>query len=88
MAQGDVEVVRRFYDAYNARDAAAWSSLISDEFRFQSAFVGVEGRVYEGPSGFSRYFADLDFHLRSGKLVRLQTFMDPAVALGAVGLSE
>ncbi len=133
MAQGDVEVVRRFYDAYNARDAAAWSSLIADEFQFQSAFVGVEGRVYEGPGGFSRYFADLDeawehfwlelqdvretgsdrvlglmqvhgrgktsgveidpciaavFHLRSGKLVRLQTFMDPADAPGAVGLSE
>lgn len=28
------------------------------------------------------------FHLRSGKLVRFQTFMDPADALGAVGLSE
>lgn len=53
MAQGDLEVVRRFYDAYNARDAAAWSSLIADEFQFQSAFVGVEGRVYEGPGGFS-----------------------------------
>lgn len=133
MALGDVEVVRRFYDAYNARDAAAWASLIADEFRFRSAFVGVEGRIYEGPTGFSRYFADLDeawehfrlelhdvleagpdrvlglmqvhgrgktsgveidpgiaavFHLRDGKLIRLQTFMDPAEALEAVELSE
>lgn len=133
MSHDDLEVVRRFYDAYNARDPDAWPSLVADEFRFQSAFVGIEGRVYEGATGFSRYFADLDeawehfslelrdvreagpdrvlglmqvhgrgrasgveidpsiaavFHLREGKLVELQTFMDPAEALEAVGLRE
>ena len=59
MSAENVAVVRRFYEVYNARDEAALSSLISEEFQFQSAFVGVEGRVYEGPAGFSRYFADL-----------------------------
>jgi len=133
MSQKNVEVVRQFYDAYNARDGAAWSGLIADDFRFESAFVGVEGRVYEGASGFSRYFADLGeawehfslelqelleagqdrvlglmkvhgrgrasgveidpsiaavFHLRNGKLIPLETFMDPSEAIDAVGLSE
>ena len=60
MSQEKMEIVRRFYDAYNARDASAWPLLVADEFRFQSAFVGVEGRVYEGPAGLPRYFADLD----------------------------
>jgi ketosteroid isomerase-like protein len=59
MSRENVEVVRRFYDAYNERDLAALSSLVADEFQFQSVFVGVEGRVYEGPNGFPGYFADL-----------------------------
>jgi ketosteroid isomerase-like protein len=131
LSTGNAEVVRRFYAAYNARDEAAWASLIADEFEFRSAFVGVEGRVYEGPTGFPRYFADLEeaweffwlelqdvleanpdrvlglmqvhgrgktsgveidpciaavFRLRDGKVVGLETFMDPAEARKAVGL--
>lgn len=133
MSEGNVDVARRFYAAYNERDMAAWSQLIGDEFRFRSAFVGVEGRVYEGPDGFRSYFDDLAeawetfwlevedildagddrvlglmqvhgrgrasgveidpriaaiFHLRDGKVVALQTFMDRAEAFAAADLAR
>jgi len=60
MSRENVGVVRRFYDAYNARDMAVMSSLVADEFEFRSVFVGVGGRVYVGPAGLPGYFADLD----------------------------
>jgi ketosteroid isomerase-like protein len=60
MSRENVEVVRRFFDAYNARDESAWLQLIAHDFRFESAFAGFEGRAYEGPAGFARYFVDLD----------------------------
>lgn len=59
-ASHNAEVVRRFFDAYNARDENAWSDLIADDFSFESAFAGFKGRPYEGRSGFAQYFIDLE----------------------------
>ena len=60
MSRENVEVVRTFYEAYNARDTDLLASLVAEEFRFRSVFVGVEGRDYAGPTAFPGYCADLD----------------------------
>jgi ketosteroid isomerase-like protein len=59
MSQENVEVVRRFYDAYNRRAVDELATLVNPDFAFRSVFVAVEGRVYRGADGFSPYFADL-----------------------------
>lgn len=59
MAQDNVDVVRQFYEAYNARDESRWAPLLTSDFEFRSIFVNVEGRSYRGIDGVRQYFRDL-----------------------------
>jgi ketosteroid isomerase-like protein len=59
MSEENVEVVRRFIDAINRRDADDWAAAVAPELEFQSLFVGIEGRTYRGPESGRRYFGDL-----------------------------
>ena len=59
MSQENVDVVHRIVDAINSRDSDAWAAMVTPEFEFQSAFVGIEGRSYRGPESGRRYFGDL-----------------------------
>lgn len=36
MAQDNVDVVRQFYEAYNARDESRWAPLLTSDFEFRS----------------------------------------------------
>jgi steroid delta-isomerase-like uncharacterized protein len=56
----NVEVVRRFYEAFNRRDADAAVRLVAPDFSFRSEFGALSGRRYEGPAGFRQYFRDMD----------------------------
>ena len=46
-------------EALNRGDAEALLSLVHADYEFRSRLVGVEGRLYRGPSGFNEYFRDL-----------------------------
>ncbi len=59
MSEENVEVVRRFIDAINRRNADDWAAVVAPELEFQSLFVGIEGRTYRGPESGRRYFGDL-----------------------------
>jgi ketosteroid isomerase-like protein len=131
MSRENVEVVRRWIDAYNGRDMEGVIGLTDPDFQFRSYFVGIES-VFHGHEGLRTYFTQLDdayesfqvvasdlidagaavlmvaqaqwrgkgsgatgatpifpaFWLRSGKVVRGETFSDRREALEAVGLSE
>ena len=132
MSRENVDVVRRWTEAYNARDMEGLAALTDPDFEFRSIFVSVES-VFRAPDGFpSAYFKTLDdayesfvvtpsefidagaavlllatadwrgrgsgaegktpiataSWLRSGKLLRSETFTDRAQALEAVGLRE
>ncbi len=53
-----MEVVRRLYDAINARDEAGIEQLLADDFEARSLFTNVEGQVYRGMEGVRRYLRD------------------------------
>jgi len=59
VSEENVEVVRRFIDAINRRNADDWAAVVAPELEFQSLFVGIEGRTYRGPESGRRYFGDL-----------------------------
>ncbi len=134
MAQENVEVVRRFYEAVNRRDLTVLDELIaSEEAEFPSVFATSEGRVFRGRQGVRDYFAAIgaafvDFEtevnelidagedrvvamtrvagrgresgvavdqrfaqvwtLQDGAVTRIESYLNPAEALEAAGLSE
>jgi ketosteroid isomerase-like protein len=55
-----VEVVERWYEAYNARDLEGALALMDPKVSLTSAGMsGVEGSEHVGHAGMRRYFADL-----------------------------
>jgi ketosteroid isomerase-like protein len=58
MSQENVEVVRRFFDALNARDEAAWLDLVHPDAEFTSLIQEVEG-TFRGREGAREYFRGL-----------------------------
>jgi ketosteroid isomerase-like protein len=60
MSEGDLEVVRAFFDAYNARDVAAVDRLLHPEARITtlSTRAGMPDHWRKGTTG--RYFEQLD----------------------------
>ena len=60
MSRENVEIVRQWVDAYNARDTEGILHVIDPDFEFRSIFVAVES-VFRAPEGFPhRYFETLD----------------------------
>jgi ketosteroid isomerase-like protein len=60
VSRENVEVVERWYAAYNARDLELLLELMHDDVDLTSAGMsGVEGSSHVGHSGMRRYFADL-----------------------------
>jgi ketosteroid isomerase-like protein len=132
VSQRNIDVVRRWIDAYNSRDFDALIDVTDPEFHFRSRFVALESE-FRGYEGFPHsYFRTLDeayerfqvipsdfidagaavlmvgdaewrgkasgaegslpifvaSWLRTGRLMRTETFTDRAQALEAVGLTE
>ena len=52
--------MRRFFEAYNARDEGALREMMSESFEFTSVFVAVEGATYRGRDAMTPYFRDLE----------------------------
>jgi ketosteroid isomerase-like protein len=57
MSQDNVELVRRAFDAFNARDRDAFLGLMDPEIRIESRLVAVEGG-YHGHDGCRRWWDD------------------------------
>ena len=60
MSEENVEIVRRWIDAYNQRDMDSLIEVDASDFTFRSVFVAVETE-FQGPEGFPyAYFKTLD----------------------------
>jgi ketosteroid isomerase-like protein len=58
MSEENVEIIRRGYEAFNARDADAVREIWTDDAEWRPAFVGggiVEGAVYRGHEGIVEF---------------------------------
>jgi ketosteroid isomerase-like protein len=55
MAQGNVEIVRRWNASYNQRDMDALIKLTDPELEFRSVFLAMES-TFRGHEGLSAYF--------------------------------
>jgi ketosteroid isomerase-like protein len=59
MPQQNIELLRRWFDALNARDIEAAIALCDPSGVLISSFAAVDGAVYHGHDGMRRYFGDL-----------------------------
>src|ERR1700750_2411586 len=60
MSQENVEVVRRFLDAFNARDVEVLVSLSADDCELRPFRAQLEGIVYRGHEGVRQFLSDMD----------------------------
>jgi 2-haloalkanoic acid dehalogenase type II len=59
VAQPNIRVLERFYEAYNARDIERILALMHPEIRFESRFAQMGGAVYHGHDGVRGWLDDL-----------------------------
>jgi ketosteroid isomerase-like protein len=59
VSEENVELHRRLYEAFNARDADSLVALCDPGITVQSAFAAVSGTVYHGHDGVRRWHGDL-----------------------------
>jgi ketosteroid isomerase-like protein len=59
MPRENIELLRRWFEALNARDVDAVIALSDPSGVFISSFAAVEGAAYHGHDGMRRYFGDL-----------------------------
>jgi ketosteroid isomerase-like protein len=60
MSERNVQLMRRFNDAFNARDIDAMLAICDPSIEFHSAFAAVGGAVYHGHDGLRRWHKDYD----------------------------
>ncbi len=63
MSTESLEVVRRAFEAFRARDVKAMSDVFAAEGEWRPLLTAggeLERRVYRGPDGMAEYWADLD----------------------------
>ena len=56
-----VELIRRFFDAFNRKDIEAQLEPLGEDYEWRPAFTGgglVEGSVYRGRDGYRRYWRE------------------------------
>lgn len=59
MSLGNVEIVRRVFDAFNRRDIAAFLELLDPDVEWVPILAVLEGRVYRGHADVRRWIEDL-----------------------------
>ncbi len=59
MSPGNVEIVRRVFDAFNRRDVAAFLELLDPDVEWVPILAVLEGRVYRGHADVRRWIEDL-----------------------------
>jgi ketosteroid isomerase-like protein len=97
MSQENVELVRRYYAAWNGGGLDAVRPFWSDEFEWHDAPGMPDSAVYEGPDAVAEHFADLNETLGFMKVevealasagdevfVRLRVHLD--APLGGIGI--
>jgi ketosteroid isomerase-like protein len=60
MSQENVEIVRRAFDAFNARDADELVSLWAEDCEWRPFRAQLEGIVYRGHEGVRQFLSDID----------------------------
>jgi ketosteroid isomerase-like protein len=60
MSQENVEIVRRAFDAFNARDVDELVSLSAESCEWRPFRAQLEGTVYRGHEGIRRFLSDMD----------------------------
>ena len=60
MSQENVELHRRTYEAFNARDVEAFIAYCDPQIEFHSTFAAVGGAVYHGHDGLRKWHRDLE----------------------------
>lgn len=60
MSEQNVELHRRIYEAFSARDVDALIALCDPSIAVQSVFSAVSGAVYHGHDGVRRWQADFE----------------------------
>jgi ketosteroid isomerase-like protein len=60
MSERDIEVHRRFIDAYNKRDVETFLACFDPNVEFHSAFTAVSGAVYHGRDELRNLFRDVE----------------------------
>jgi ketosteroid isomerase-like protein len=83
MSKANVEVVRRWVDAYNRRDLDGLIALCDSEIEIRSYFVTIE-RVFRGHEGIHEYFKGLDEAYAHFQLVPIE-FIDAGAAVVFAG---
>ena len=85
MSEENVEVVRRFFDAYNRGDFEATLDLIAPEFEFRPSglFMDTEG-TYHGREGWSEFWSTFQAAWESitVDLERIEDLGDQVLTLG------
>jgi ketosteroid isomerase-like protein len=57
MSQANVELVKRFMDAFNARELETFAAMTTHDFEWTTSMMAVEGEVFCGREGIETYFA-------------------------------
>src|SRR5215216_2817182 len=87
MSQENVEVVRRFLEAYNRRDFEGMIDVMDATFEFRSRFVGIES-VHRASEGFPyTYFKMLEEAYDHFEVV-LSEYIDAGAAVLTAGHAE
>lgn len=82
-ASGNIEIVRRGYEALGRWEVESLLPDCDPEIEFVSLVGQVEGHIYRGHDGMRKMVADIEarwghvFRFRDGKLVWSQMYSDP-----------
>jgi ketosteroid isomerase-like protein len=56
MSQENVEIVKRFVDAFNERERETFAAMTTPDFEWTTSMMAVEGEVFWGREGIDTYF--------------------------------
>jgi len=57
MSQQNVEIVKRFVEAFNERDVETFAAMSTADFEWVTSMAAVEGETFSGREGIETYFA-------------------------------
>ena len=76
MAQGNVELHRRLFAAFNARDINAFVALCDPEVEFHSTVAAVGGGIYHGHDGLRRWHREFEDAWGGEIHLEAETYLD------------
>jgi ketosteroid isomerase-like protein len=76
VSEQNVQLTRRAYELFNARDVEAFIALCNPEIELNSTFAAVGGATYHGHDGIRRWFADLEDAWGDELRAEVETYFD------------